>query len=161
MRIEDKDKIFITPAFLSDIVYLFIYCLLLVRLCSNISNVSLALTQTLMRPSGKCEDILAYKKSLRLLIANFFQVSRAKTGLDFIGGANHFILPKFCIEIMTLLQCDTSSSLINNNKCIPFIPSMPVDRDKTSKYQIKLDIILEGNTGFVDSKIRLSDSEGS
>ena len=61
MRIEDKDKIFITPAFLSDIVYLFIYCLLLVRLCSNISNVSLALTQTLMRLSGKCEDILAYK----------------------------------------------------------------------------------------------------
>ena len=64
MRIEDKDKIFITPAFLSDIVYLFIYCLLLVRLCSNISNVSLALTQTLMRLSGKCEDILAYKKKV-------------------------------------------------------------------------------------------------
>ena len=103
MRIEDKDKIFITPA-------LFIgYCLLLVRWFSNISNVSLALTQTLMRLSGKCEDIRAYKKKVSdYFTANFFQVSRAKTGLDFIGGANHFILPKFCIEIMTLLQCDTS-----------------------------------------------------
>ena len=88
------------------------------------------------------------KKSLRLLYCQLFPSFKSKNWIRFYWGANHFILPKFCIEIMTLLQMWHISPLwliIINNKCIPFIPSMPVDRDKTSKYRIKLDIILEGN----------------
>ena len=140
MRIEDKDKIFITPsAFLSDIVYSWSDCLV---------TYLMLVWHSLKHWWGCLESVrtsLLTKKVSDYFTANFFQVSRAKTGLDFIGEQTILFCQSSASKLWPYCNVTHLSSLINNNKCIPFIPSMPVDRDKTSKYRIKLDIILEGN----------------
>ena len=139
MRIEDKDKIFITLAFLSDIVYCWSDCLV---------TYLMLVWHSLKHWWGRLESVRTSwltKKVSDYFTANFFQVSRAKTGLDFIGEQTILFCQSSASKLWPYCNVTHPSSLINNNKCIPFIPSMPVDRDKTSKYRIKLEIILEGN----------------